>query len=220
MRKFILFGLLAYASTAHAQNKSNLSVADLIESKRFVFVVHEIEKRAGLNGVSPYATNTFLNRANPSVMTIRQSYNVTSLPIHNAYQQDYYRLTKSDGSYFSVNSLNGKTIALTEEDKGKHIYLTQNGGSIMISEAKNPKSVGELQVFGDYVLAADSYKLKSSKKSDGSVKFKYTLKGNDQKQTFYLNVDKKGNAVLIQQPTDEFTTYMYGKIEAIPQKAI
>lgn len=215
MKKFILSCFIAYASTAVAQDKLSISIADLIESKRFVFVVNDIEKKPGFNGVSGYAPYVFTDSPNPSAMTVRQSYNVTSLPVNKDIQRQYYKLSQSDGSYFEAHNLSGNKTAPTVEDKDKQIYLSQNDGAITISESKNPKSVAEIQISDNYVLAAENYKMKSSKKSDGSVTLKYTLKSDNQKQTFYLNVDKEGDAVLIQQPTKEFTTYMYGKIEQL-----
>ncbi len=220
MRKFILFGLLAYASTAHAQNKSNLSVADLIESKRFVFVVNDVKKKPGLNGVSGLSSFIYHDKPNPSVMTVRQSYNVTILNWGKAVAQDYYRAAQSTGSYFEVYDIKDNKNSNTVNNNGENIYFTQNDNGIMVSESKDPNSITELKNVGSYFLSNNDYKLKSSEKANGSFTLKYTLKGAGEKQTFYIDVDQEGNAVLMQAPTKEFTTYLYGEIKQIPEKSI
>ena len=217
MRKFILFGLLAYASTALAQEKTSLSVADLIESKRFAFVVHEVEKKPGFNGKSGYAPYVFSDNPNPSVMTVRQSYNVTSLPVQNNVQRQYYRLAQTDGSYFKAHNLYGNKTAASVEELREQIYLTQNDDQLIISECKDPRSILDLKGDKFYDLSSKNYKFKSSKKSNGSLTLKYTLERNNQKETFYIDVDAEGKAVLIADPTAEFTTYIHGRIEQIPK---
>ena len=222
MRKFLLVCLLAYAATAAAQEKSGLPVADLIKSRSFVFVVSDVQKKPGFNGVYGYGSQPRYINPNPSAMTISQSERVTSLTpgaSGSNVQVEYYRLSQLDGSYFTAYNIPQPRNSNSIDDKGEQIYLTQKGNGIIISESKNPKSVAELKNAGAYTLSANNYKIKSSKKSDGSLTLTYTLKGGDQKQTFYIDVDQLGNAVLIQEPTKEFTTYMYGKIQQIPEKS-
>ncbi|RZK60481.1 MAG: hypothetical protein EOO91_01195 [Pedobacter sp.] len=214
MKKLLTVCLLVYASHALAQIKST-EVDSLIKNKTFTFIVSDVKKRPGLNGISGSSNNyAAAYNINPSVMTPLQSQKITSIPIggNGSYvQTEYYRLSQLDGSYFTSYQLYKKDKNLSSKDTYA-IYLIQGREQLTLNSLQNPSTVAKIKSSDFYAIQSADYELKSAKKNNGKWLLTYHLKNGDQAQAFYLNINPDGSAILTQQATRESTTVLQGFI--------
>lgn len=166
MKKFLIICLLAYTSYVSAQGKST-EVDSLIKNKTFTFIVSEVKKRSGLNGITGTSNNYAASyNINPSVMTPLQSQKITSKPIggNGSYvQTEYYRLSQLDGSYFTSYQLDKKNKNLSLKDNYA-IYLIQGREQLTINSLQNPTTVAKIKSSDFYAIQSADYELKSAKK--------------------------------------------------------
>ncbi len=212
MKNLIIAYLLAYATPLIAQHKL-INVDSLIKNKKFVFVTTEIEKKPGFNGSYGFSKpNGAAYNVNPAVMTIRQSFNITSREPGSTgshIQEEYYRLSELDGSYFTAYN-----IAIDKKKEistnGFSLFLIQDTNNLALSNLLNPSSINAIKKSEFFGLGRESYETEYNRKNSGTWLITYKIKDENKRHTFYLEVKQNGIATLTQEPEKEYTTILTG----------
>lgn len=214
MKKLLMLCLMAYATHAVAQEKS-VNIDSLIESRSFALVINKIEKKPGFNGpVSHYTQTANFNQFNPSVSTPLQKANIIDIPVGamgSNRVDEFYRLSQTDGSYYSAFNINPKLNAYSHIDSDV-IFLIQDGNELKVTATKDPKNLNEI-VNNDYLdFSKGNFQLETSKKNNNGYLLTYIFKQDKSKRKIYIDVDNKGNVAASGQPTKEFTTFFNGNL--------
>ncbi|RZL47501.1 MAG: hypothetical protein EOP00_11800 [Pedobacter sp.] len=215
MKKLLIVCLLAYFTPSFGQ-KSSINIDSLIESQHFTFIVTEIQKKPGFNGVSNVPVNpVYTYQYNPSVTTPSQKANIVNMSlgsngIHR--QQEFYRLSVLDGSYRNTYQQNDKTQKKVINGQRYEVYFIQEKDKIEISEQQNPSSLDV--VMNDVLIsyAKPGVNITSKKKKNGNWLITYGLKNQDETRKFYMDIEKDGKATLTQSAQKTSTTILYGYI--------